>query len=202
MTNHTEKSKGNFAMIPNDAYEAGLGVYGLAIYCLLKRYANSNGVCYPSQELLAKKLGISRQTVLKYINVLIRRNILGAVKVERSPGGRWKSNTYRINYPQLWDTHRVQEVDKVVRLSNSSQSQSDLHDHVKQFNTNNNQEEQEIMSNSSGTEKKSNQQAANKMESMQPWQIKEEEMRRAASKSRRKVMIVNGVPQLVKSEKD
>lgn len=53
-----------------DEYGSKIGAVGLALYLMLARYANKKQCAWPSQETLAEKLGISKQTVIKYLKIL------------------------------------------------------------------------------------------------------------------------------------
>jgi DNA-binding Lrp family transcriptional regulator len=48
-----------------------IGVYGLGIYVAIKRHLNQKtGECYPSYKTIARKLGIDRGTVIRYVKKL------------------------------------------------------------------------------------------------------------------------------------
>jgi DNA-binding MarR family transcriptional regulator len=57
-----------------------IGVVGLALYNVYASYAREKGVAFPSQEKIAKTLGISIPTLIKY-NKILEEN--GLIKIER-----------------------------------------------------------------------------------------------------------------------
>lgn len=65
---------GNWFRVPNtliDNYGRELGPSGVAVYCVLARYANGETrKAFPSHSQIAGKLGISRRTVIRKIKQL------------------------------------------------------------------------------------------------------------------------------------
>src|SRR4051794_36599926 len=54
-----------------DEYLPKIGPYGYTIYSVIKRYFNQKtGDCYPSYKTIAKKSGIDRSTVIRYVKKL------------------------------------------------------------------------------------------------------------------------------------
>ena len=54
-----------------------IGIYGLGIYVAIKRHLNQKtGECYPSYQTIARKLGIDRSTVIRYVKKLKALNLL------------------------------------------------------------------------------------------------------------------------------
>ena len=48
-----------------------IGVYGYAVYCAIRRHLNQKtGDCFPSYATIARKLGIDRGTVIRYVKKL------------------------------------------------------------------------------------------------------------------------------------
>src|SRR5215472_6899275 len=71
--------------------------------CCLATYMDENGKCYPSQERLAKDLGIRREHMNKRIKRLLAFRFHGEPVMtmtknrESRPGGsRWANNMYRL----------------------------------------------------------------------------------------------------------
>jgi hypothetical protein len=63
------------AIIDNVA--AQIGIYGLGIYVAIKRHLNQKtGDCFPSYKTIARKLGIDRGTVIRYVKKLKAFNLL------------------------------------------------------------------------------------------------------------------------------
>jgi helix-turn-helix protein len=70
---------------------AQIGVYGYAVYSAIKRHLNQKtGDCYPSYATIARKIGIDRGTVIRYVKKLKALNII-------SPLLRFKRD-----YQDLW----------------------------------------------------------------------------------------------------
>ncbi len=73
-----------FTMVDNviiDNYAAKIGVTALAVYMVLAKFANAETKkCYPSHELIADKLGISRRSVVTAIEKLEK---FGLIKIDR-----------------------------------------------------------------------------------------------------------------------
>ncbi len=63
-----------------------IGIYGLGIYVAIKRHLNQKtGECYPSYQTIARKIGIDRGTVIRYVKKLKELNLL-------SPSLRFKED--------------------------------------------------------------------------------------------------------------
>lgn len=77
-------------------------------YIHLKRYANSNGECFPGIETMAKKIGCSANTLRKYLR---RLKIKKYINIEpRFEGKDQKSNLYTLlPYPQYIDEQTAEE---------------------------------------------------------------------------------------------
>jgi hypothetical protein len=62
--------------IDNDIIDADIpkmGTIGFAIFVVLKRHLNQKtGDCYPSYKTIARKVGIDRSTVIRYVKKLTR----------------------------------------------------------------------------------------------------------------------------------
>ena len=69
-----------------DDLASQIGIYGLGIYVAIKRHLNhKTGDCYPSYQTIARKLGIDRGTVIRYVKKLKALNVL-------SPALRFKED--------------------------------------------------------------------------------------------------------------
>lgn len=88
---------------------------------------DEKGYAWPSQETLASKTGLSRQTVNKVIKRLVGRNIL--ISMRRSEKGKSTSNLYRINHVALADTqtNNVAQNDNEVSISDTEVCKGGLH---------------------------------------------------------------------------
>lgn len=93
-----ERRRG-FYMIDNDIidkYGAEIGVYGIAVYSFIARYASGkNDSAFPSYQTIADKLGISRPKAVTTINKLVD---LGLIKKEKrtDDAGDSTSNLYTL----------------------------------------------------------------------------------------------------------
>jgi len=91
--------KHGFYIIDNDIidkYGEAIGVYGVAIYNLIARYASGkNEGAFPSYQTIADKLGISRPKAVTTINQLVE---LGLIKKEKriDSAGDMTSNVYTL----------------------------------------------------------------------------------------------------------
>lgn len=70
-----------------DDFGAAIGAYGVAVYAALARHADAKGVCFPSYQGIADKLGISRRQVIRTVAVLVERGLI-RVQTRRPPGKR------------------------------------------------------------------------------------------------------------------
>src|SRR5262249_7889134 len=68
-----------------DVYLPTIGVTAFAVYMLLAKYTDAKtGKCYPSQTLIAEKLGVSRKRVRDAINTLIKHKLISKRKRRKS----------------------------------------------------------------------------------------------------------------------
>lgn len=89
-------SKGEWCWTQNlvlDRYGRELGPYGIAVYCTLCRFANREQTAFPSQKLIAERIGASRGRVNQKIKQL---EGLGLVSVAKRGGCR---NVYLLLEP-------------------------------------------------------------------------------------------------------
>jgi hypothetical protein len=74
-----------------------LGIYGLGIYLGIKRHLNQKtGACYPSYATIARKLGIDRSTVIRYVKKLKALNLLSPLLRFKEDGSP-TSNQYNFS---------------------------------------------------------------------------------------------------------
>ena len=104
-----------------------IGAIGLALYNAYCHYANKDtGISYPSVKTLCKDLGISRQTIFKY-NEILEKNRLIRVKSGR---GRKKVNeVYLLKI-------KVNEVSKKVNLATKKVKEVDTEQELRTRITN------------------------------------------------------------------
>jgi hypothetical protein len=80
-----------------DDLAAKIGIYGLGIYVAIKRHLNQKtGECYPSYKTIARKLGIDRGTVIRYVKKLKEFNVLDP-KLRFKEDGSPTSNQYNFD---------------------------------------------------------------------------------------------------------
>ena len=74
-----------------------IGIYGLGIYVAIKRHLNQKtGDCFPSYQTIARKLGIDRSTVIRYVKKLKALNLLSPLLRFKEDGSP-TSNQYRFS---------------------------------------------------------------------------------------------------------
>lgn len=86
--------------LQNSGLMAKLGKERLFMLLALAKYMDENGECYPTMERLSKDLGVTIQTVNKYVQSLIAfrwegKPIVTVRKNRRGPG--WENNVYKIH---------------------------------------------------------------------------------------------------------
>jgi hypothetical protein len=74
-----------------------IGIYGLGIYVAIKRHLNQKtGECYPSYQKIARKLGIDRGTVIRYVKKLKALKLLSP-QLRFTEDGSPTSNQYNFD---------------------------------------------------------------------------------------------------------
>lgn len=69
--------RGNFFSLPNEVFLLGLGAGELAVYSFLKRCENrKTHQCWPSIRTIGEAVGMSENTVRKYIRQLEERELI------------------------------------------------------------------------------------------------------------------------------
>ena len=77
-----------------DEHLPQIGVYGFTIYSVIKRHLNQKtGECYPSYKTIARKIGIDRSTVIRYVNKLKALNLISPLLRFKEDGSS-TSNQY------------------------------------------------------------------------------------------------------------
>jgi hypothetical protein len=97
---------GGFFITPNiiiDDYGANLGVYGLAVYMALARYANQDGESFPAVKTIATVCDCSENKVREAIKHMVRLGLLRVEERSKDSGGQ-TSNLYTLLTPP---THQV-----------------------------------------------------------------------------------------------
>ena len=77
MRNSTYSGLGNFFSLPNEVFLLGLSAGELAVYSFLKRCENrKTHQCWPSIKTIGEAVGMSENTVRKYIRQLEERGLI------------------------------------------------------------------------------------------------------------------------------
>ena len=77
MRNSTYSGLGNFFSLPNEVFLLGLSAGELAVYSFLKRCENRKmHQCWPSIKTIGQAVGMSENTVRKYIRRLEERELI------------------------------------------------------------------------------------------------------------------------------
>jgi hypothetical protein len=80
-----------------DDVASQIGIYGLGIYVAIKRHLNQKtGECFPSYKTIARKLGIDRGTVIRYVKKLKALNLLSP-QLRFKEDGSPTSNQYNFD---------------------------------------------------------------------------------------------------------
>lgn len=97
-----------------------LSFYAKGTYCLLSKFADKTGKCWPSLEKLQELSGLSRPTIIKSIKELSR---LGHIEVEhRFNNGMKTSSLYTLKSPRNSDVNHVYHDVKDVYNSNANKA--------------------------------------------------------------------------------
>ena len=84
-----------FSMIPEWVLDAKISATAVRLYCVLQRYANSDGLCHPSRRTLAERCGCSTATIDRAVDELVDIRAL-VVSHRRTERGDQTSNLYTV----------------------------------------------------------------------------------------------------------
>lgn len=84
-----------------NGYAKLCGTNATLTYLCLCRHADRHQESFPSVNLMAEKLGISRDSVMRGIKVLIEWNIIQKNRT-RKPNAQWLNNTYILLDKSVW----------------------------------------------------------------------------------------------------
>jgi len=84
-----------FAIVPEWVLDADVSSAAIRLYAVLRRYADRDGMCFPSRQTLASRMRCSDRTVDSAIKELLK---LGALEKERryKDDGGYTSNIYTV----------------------------------------------------------------------------------------------------------
>lgn len=107
-----------------NGYAKLCGIYATGVYNCLCRHANHlTQASFPSVELMADKLGISRDSVLRGIKALEKWGIIKKEKTRSAQSGKWIHNSYSLVDKSFWvpkpDQVANSDVDNQVANSGS-----------------------------------------------------------------------------------
>src|SRR5438132_6404385 len=98
---------GHFFIVPNEIitrYSKRIGLLGIHIYCYLKMRANKSSICYPSVDLIASEIGISRRSIFYALTTLVAAGL-----IERLKRGRFRMLNGDL-FDNVLDAEKVQPV--------------------------------------------------------------------------------------------
>jgi hypothetical protein len=108
-----------------DEYGAKIGPLGIAVYNVLVKHANKFGAsCFPSYQTIADKLGISRNSAMKGVEILVAEKLVRKDRREDSTGAP-KSNDYKILPVKKGKKQPSVAPEKVVQILNHPPDLSD-----------------------------------------------------------------------------
>ena len=86
-----------------NGYARHCGVAATCVYLSLCRHSDKAQTCWPSQNHIAKELGITRKTVYNAVKTLQKWGIVD-VYTQRGKDGTFKVTTYTLIDKSKWDT--------------------------------------------------------------------------------------------------
>jgi Helix-turn-helix domain len=108
-----------------DDYLPLIGPFGYTIYSVIKRHLNQkNGDCYPSYKTIARKSGIDRGTVIRYVKKLTALNLISPLLRFKEDGSH-TSNQYDFQTTGISVPSKIQgtqinvpqeEIDKSIQI--------------------------------------------------------------------------------------
>lgn len=87
--------KGNFIIVPNKSELKKLDAQSQVLFMWLCSFTDEKGQCYPSVKRLAECCGLSRNTIIDRVKILIDSGFL--TKSERFSDNSQQSNLYQIH---------------------------------------------------------------------------------------------------------
>lgn len=77
-----------FSTVPEWVIDSPISATAVRLYCVLQRYANSDGVCFPSRSTLARRMHCSVRSVDRAVEELEQINAL-VKTLTKAPDGDW-----------------------------------------------------------------------------------------------------------------
>jgi DNA-binding MarR family transcriptional regulator len=111
--------EGTFATVPVSSL-AGLHPYAQVLYVWLCQHANKEHTCFPSIICLAKETGLSRDSVIRYLDFLIKKGFVEKSKRTENNSQEFASNLYTVIIKEV-----VADSDNLVADSDNLVADSD-----------------------------------------------------------------------------
>ena len=90
----------NFFPLPNAIFDLGLTAEEIAVYAFLMKCEDRRTyTCYPSYKTIGRAIGKSKNTVIKYVNLLEEKGLFGIAPIR----GAWDVYYYH----QMWDRNGI-----------------------------------------------------------------------------------------------
>ena len=110
--------RGNFFSLPNEIFQLGLDYGELAVYSFLKRCENrKTHQCWPSIRTIGKAVGMSENTVRKYLRRLEERDLIATEPTEviTKSSGRRNGNLLFTIRPivEVIDQHYARQLEEL-----------------------------------------------------------------------------------------
>ena len=102
------KYRGNFFSLPNEIFLLGLSPGELAVYCYLRRCENQKThQCWPSYRTIGSAVGMSENTVRKYVLALEERGLIVTEPTDvRLKSGRRRNGNLKYTLPSIQEVLR------------------------------------------------------------------------------------------------
>ena len=111
-----------YGMVPKSImYDENVSLAAKGVFSYLTTYTNGFGdIAFPTRDLMCKHLGVSKDSITKYIKELKEKGYL-EVSQEIGPGGKFKHNIYKlIPYPKIPDTVKPDTVNSPLTIINNN----------------------------------------------------------------------------------
>ena len=114
--------RGNFFFLPNEIFQLGLNTGELSVYSFLKRCENrKTHQCWPSIKTIGQAVGMSENTVRKYIRRLEERGLIvtESTEVITKSSGRRNGNLLFTLRPigELIDQHYDRQLEELELIA-------------------------------------------------------------------------------------
>ncbi len=120
----------NFFPVPNEIFNIGLNYREISVYCYLLRLENRETYqCYPSYRTIGKALGMSENTVSKYVHSLEDKALIRTetTTVVRTMDGRSMNGNLRYTILPIQcavDLYHERQMEELVRASAQQRAQT------------------------------------------------------------------------------